>query len=612
VSLDIFTNVVTTYKANVDDHVRKLEKLTDAEKKHAQATIDAQKQTSTSLQSHIELLGKVGLAVGAAAGAAKLAWDGFQATMERSRLEAAAGAIDLDRLKAAARGLKTETDLLSDAARLQHGQFKLNQYQIEMVEQAMLALNKRGFESQKVHESVLQAVTALKTEGLDDLGLHIDKAGLSMEKASDRAEVFEKIMRELGKVSRDVADGQSTAAEKVQATAVTFQDAMDTMSRALGQLVIAMAPLLEGLAKAVSDIAAIANAAGKGVSSVPGLGKAVSASKYFIPGVGWFMGAKDIYDAASGGGLPGSADIDAFGGTDTYSQVPDMATAPDTVMSPYEKQQWQALLKAREEAAKRAAEAAKARAEAYREMVRQLANEGAKRAGESVIAQLEAELGTPQSVGIGISDPGYGDLQGTLNRIDFDQRRSALGQQRTSALEGIFGPLEQFNAYKAAWDTLSSSVNSAYSAIVDGSMGAGKAVKLAIAQALKGEGAHMQALALKEFGLGLASIALGPVGGVSAAAHFQAAAFLEAGAIATGVLAHELGGGGGGAGGGRGAGAAAPTGRVTGVGGPDQGGGRDVIIVYTDPFANDTARSRQLEADRIVAKALGGSGGKNK
>ena len=99
--------------------------------------------------------------------------------------------------------------------------------------------------------------------------------------------------------------------------------------------------------------------------------------------------------------------------------------------------------------------------------------------------------------------------------------------------------------------------------------------------------------------MGVASLALGPIGGVSAAAHFKAAAMFEAGAIAAGVVAHELGSGGG-AGAGARPGGGVPTGGSAGG-----GNGSHAVIVYSDNFADDTARNRQRKAKRLVDQALG-------
>ncbi len=193
-------------------------------------------------------------------------------------------------------------------------------------------------------------------------------------------------------------------------------------------------------------------------------------------------------------------------------------------------------------------------------------------------------------------DQEFGDNQ---QRPDGSRKLAELAKaKRESLVANMFGPLEGINAYKTAFDGLSNSVVAGYSAMVDGSMSFGAAFKLAIAGSLKAAGTEMLVLALKETAYGFASIALGPVGGASAAAHFKSAALFGAGAIAAGVAAHGLSGGGAASAGSR---PSAPS----GGGSSGSGGTSSAIIVYDDAFADSNAHEKQLRAERLVRRVVG-------
>jgi BioD-like phosphotransacetylase family protein len=118
-----------------------------------------------------------------------------------------------------------------------------------IVEKAMLSYSRKGLDTQKVHEALLKAVTALKTEGLDDLGVHVNKTGIEMDNAKDRAELFRRIMEKLKDETKGMAEGQQTAAERTTAAGVAFVDATDRMKEAVGKLAVSLTPLIEKAAK---------------------------------------------------------------------------------------------------------------------------------------------------------------------------------------------------------------------------------------------------------------------------------------------------------------------------------------------------------------------------
>src|SRR3990167_3472523 len=225
--LDFTSKVITEYKADASDHVKELKKLKGEERARAQATIDANEKVEKSLDGQVKSIQRVGVAIGAAYAAGRVAVESFRAAAEHSRLEAAASGVSIDRLAAATKGLRTNTELLADAARLNHGAIKLNTDQMAIAERAMLQYTRQGHDNAKAHDAVLQAVTALKIDGLKDLGVFVDTAGLSMEKEADRGEILKRVFGELTKASSQFANQSLSDAEKIEASANKLSNAID-------------------------------------------------------------------------------------------------------------------------------------------------------------------------------------------------------------------------------------------------------------------------------------------------------------------------------------------------------------------------------------------------
>jgi len=167
-----------------------------------------------------------------------------------------------------------------------------------------------------------------------------------------------------------------------------------------------------------------------------------------------------------------------------------------------------------------------------------------------------------------------------------------------SQLSRVFGPLDEFNAYATAFDSLTGAVGSALGAWIDGSMSAGKAFKAFIAEAVKGIAIQMAIEAIKHGAYAIGSLAMGNFAG--AALHGKAAAGFAAGAIAASVAAKGLNSGG--------SSVSAPTYSAPSAGGGSSGAsqGTAAVIVYGDQFAEDSPHERQLKAKRMVDRALGG------
>jgi hypothetical protein len=647
--LDFASRVTTTYKADVNDHIKELRKLKGEEKERAKAMLDEQRKINDGLEGQIKTIGKVGLAVGAAVGIATLAWHAYQETLEHSRLKTAAAGADIEGLRKASLGLKTEMQLLSEAARFQSGAFRLNQHQMEIAERAMLALTRRGFDAAKANEAVTQAVTVLKTEGLQDLGIFIDKAGASMETAEGRAKILTATMSALAKVSVEVKDGQRTAAEGVQAAAVTLGDSWSQLKRSLGELVIEFQPLISALAQVASYAAQIAryalrpDEAGRDVRGaiVKGL-RYVSGQTQTHEGIEMGPTIEEARALVAGHRAEWIDAADPMKGL-TYLGTEEtqrrLAQAADNERSKAESariaaqmaegsKRYQERLKADQEKAKRDREAAAAAARSRDEEMRALVNREVKAETDELVERLEREIRERDNAnamgrasdslasGIGSGRSGWdADVDSALKKFygaggEQDRRTDqSYGEFQAGKAESFlsksFGPIEEFNAYGAAFGMLTGAVTSAMSAWIDGSMSAGDAVKKFIGEAIKGLAvqAAMQALHHGAFALG--HLAFGDMIGFGR--HGKAAAAFAGVAVAAAAAAKGLGGGSVpsvGAGASGGAGAQAPS------GGPPagSGGGNTYVVVYGAPDADNSPYMTQRNARKLVTRVMGSPG----
>ena len=157
--MDLVTNVITSYKADVSDQKAKLKELEGENKKLAEAELAAAEARNKQADTWVEKLGKVGAAFGAVSQFTRIAFDGLKDYGHRLDLEATAGTVSLEKLSKAAGGLKTEMELLEHAAVFNKSAFQLTEEQMVTVEQAMWALEERGKKSEEVWSAVSTALT---------------------------------------------------------------------------------------------------------------------------------------------------------------------------------------------------------------------------------------------------------------------------------------------------------------------------------------------------------------------------------------------------------------------------------------------------------------------
>jgi hypothetical protein len=622
--LDVQANVLTTYKANVDDHVRKLDQLGDAEKKHKDTAVATNKEIGhsfTELHSALELLHK----------GYEFAKESLDEYTKHARLANAASGIEIEKLHDATRGLRSEMDLLSDAAKLNHGAFRLNTEQMAIAERAMIGLTRRGFEATDAHDAVMNALIGLKTRGLEGLGLHIDKTGDSLNTATGRAEIFHKIMAELAKVSGEVKDGQLSVGESVTSSSVRLTDAWAKVKESMGELVKAATPLIVSLTTILARVAGIAAHLGEsqgGGRWLYNAGKAVD-----------LFGVMPDVDSKVGAGAQAmtEAQQDAAWASKTeqirqyYAQGGRNA---DYVQSIIEGQRGQVdvTLEVPTPPAKTPGKGGPVTPGVFRP---DIWDEGIMAQIRDLAAPIVAEvmhqndiinahqtggaldLEDMRRMGEGF-DTNFASvdksLKGFLETVSRSDRYAAFQEkQSTNALEKIFGPVGEFDLYKHAFEGLTSAVGLHRTAWIEGSESAGRAFKSFIGQAVEGLAVQMGIEALKFGAYAVGSLVPGPFFNPAAAAGYATtAAEFAGGAAIAAIAARELGHGGkdyskaGGAGKGGGAGSVPPVG-----GGGYGSGGSHVVYVVGDPYGDQSSRQRANGFKRQARAALGDAMGRS-
>ena len=192
------------------------------------------------------------------------------------------------------------------------------------------------------------------------------------------------------------------------------------------------------------------------------------------------------------------------------------------------------------------------------------------------------------------------DTMAPLQKLIDDEK----GRQATF-LEKMFGPIEEFDAYAESFGMLSGAATSAYDALVEGNMSAGEAMKAFLKDAIKGLGSRMLIRSLEETAEGVAALS-SPLTAAAAPAHFKAAGLFAAGAVTAGLVANRLGGGGGGGGGG----GSPSLPRDMGTGRDRYEGGNAKVIIIGDPMSDDSPRYQARNIAKQLNKAVRTSAGR--
>lgn len=606
---DVVRRVLIRFEVDTSKAEDGFDKLKEKTEESSKSFGEWAKHLNESFNETIEKLGSLNQAFEGLHKIIEVGREGFKEYADDMRLHAAAGAADIERLSEAAGGLVRENDLLSFAAKAQHGIFKLTQEQMELVEQAELRLTRAGFDHAEVAEKVEGAVISLKTKGLDRLGVSVKEGTTDVEK-------FNNIMEALNKKATDQSTATEGAGESVQRMGVRWQNALEDIMKAIGELVVALGPLLDVVAKIVGTVA-------QGLKYAKGIG-ALSASDLNIGQLKENMDAEksmeEMMSGIRGSGEYGEMNRDEANISAAFGLVSGIGGGIRNALN----DPWRNVgdtIDARLKSMKARYDAAKAKAEQLAEERKKLANAIAKSSTDDLVKQLEAEEASASAdstsafirANAPIGSAKNDNIQASIDRIGTQLKTAAANQKRETLLQSIFGKPEEYEMYKGLWSGLSDTITAGYEAIVKGNESVGDALKKAAATSLLTMGAKW---AVQAVGEGAEAIAAAADYDYEAAGqHAAAAAKFAAGAVLAGVVASELGAGGSTSTAGTGADAGGST-RAGGsipVGGSSSssGGGQTNIIVYGEVTTEQTARMRRLQSEALVKKVLGSSAMRN-
>jgi hypothetical protein len=647
--LDFASKVITYFKADVSDLKSGLRELQGEEKKLAQAQLDAAKERNEGLESWVKGLGNANQALELVGKAVEFGKDAFKEYADDLRMRAAAGTADIEALKKASLGLRSEDELLAFAAKTQHGMYKLTQEQMELAQKAMVGLTRAGFDQKEVVDKVTEALVSGKTRGLKEFGIAVKATG-------DETESLNAIMGELATKANGVDEGTQTAAEGVQSSAVTMGDAFNNMKQAIGELVAALAPLIGAFAKAVEGVAGVVSWALKLPSVVIGAANGDYANPSmlgdYVAGLDAQAAARDAAAASAKNSLYNDPNYNPFG--NPYEQNPLNYRNFGDAAGVYHQNAWEqdtgayangstvdegALYTFSNGVLKKLPKQSKGGGKGGNYFgggsVSDYASvDGSDRVGKPIgfgDTQYNSLLqnGVGGDFGIGDSKT-KGDWADTAKLSD-EQLKAYVDSQNKffqglkgiaaankaeekSFLESHFGKLEQFDAYATAFGMLSGAITTSMDAWITGSMGAADAIKKFIGEQLKAEATSLAIQALKHGAWAIGSLAFGDFAG--AAAHGIAAGEFGAAAAAAAVAAREFGHGGadygksGGAKGGSAGGSAGKSDKSSGSSGGGGGDGRQghdtTVFIYSDSFSDSSESQRRRTAEKMLSRATGG------
>ncbi len=558
------------------------------------------------------------MVVGSIGVAAKIAFDSLEFAGKRADLSATANIESMEGLRKSTRGLMTETELLTVAAGIQQGIYKLSQKEMESVTGAMTALAERGNDAAAVTEAFTAALVTGKTKGLKAFGIEVYEGG-------NRLETHNAILQKAADLAKEFAASTLDGADKMSQAKVTFADATDSLKVSIAETAESLTPMVSGLADVVRLLAETGAA---GPLAIGALGAAITGN----PAIGALLAfgaaggfsdmsqamldpkayAARMRGATTGGTMQGAAALSAAqrlqrqtmtlvpglemdSGSVGVVSLPDLKKA-EAAAAKFHKEQDEYFVKQ--------GKVYTEHVEGLRDALIQAGFAGEGRQEEA--DRLKYEFGRSKTSAVSRSGgTGEYDLSspdgGAMDEA-YESFRARGGGK--TALERMVGPVEDFDMYGQLFNTLADSMGEAFEALVTGSESAGTAMKKMIGTGMMATAKQLFVEGIKHQVLAIGSLAGEDYKGF--VLHQTAAAKSFAGALIVGGIAGGLGGSGS-TGGGGGRSASAPS-----YEGPRSGsykGGSNVTIVYGDQFADDSPRNRQRTAQKLVSKALGSSGG---
>jgi hypothetical protein len=648
--LQQIATTLAVLKADTSQYREEMRRVTGAEREAVKAQLAAAEARNKSLQKWAEGLTKINVVLSAVTKAIQAGAEAYKVYEKHATLAIASNKYSLEALRVASKGLRTDMELLTLAAKAQNTTFKLGQGELELALQAMQAFERQGQDSAKVFEVVGKAITEGTVEPLKEFGVVV-------EGAKTPAEKYRQLMNELRKVAHGVAGAQDTATESFRKQGVEYRNAMDQINIAIGKMVVSLGPL-------ISNLASVASVVGDIISAIPeGMLGALAAGGAAAYGARRFGIAKSMGGAGwAGAAIAGGTYLGEFvgGGIAGYLYDDEINANKkryaEAVAKRADIEEKMAVTQASIEAQFEAAVLKSAMIDvkilkadiALMEKTLQLngVKVGKQKPGRPAPKSIEMEAeDSPQAmlrnamerhqwneamravdavIARGTRGPTDVALEGTrkifggtveenrkwaAEQDRLREMRAGLDRQaeKESIVESIFGPLDEYDLYAEKMQTLgdavgafSGALTAGFDAWVSGSKSASEAIKGLFGDTVNALARSMFAHAIEHGAAAIGSLAIQDYRG--AALHGKAAAAYAAGAITVGAIARQLNKDGGGAG----VGAGAPS-----VIGPASGGsgerGSNTTIIIGDSLADDSPRWRQKRVNDMLRRARRGS-----
>lgn len=241
------------FRADTSQARGEIKKLAGEERKAAEETLAANERRNASYESIAAGLTKLNAAMAVVSTGVSFAADAWKTYDEMQDLAGAKGAISIEGLRKASRGLKTDMELLKLAAVSQNTTFKLSQSSLEQATRAMRTFEEAGYDGARVQAALENAIKKGSIEPLKELGVNL-------ELAKDATGRYNQLLDVLAEKSAAAGDAELSRGDKMKQSVVAYQNAITDLKSAVGELVVSFQPLIGTIADVAAGLASIVKA----------------------------------------------------------------------------------------------------------------------------------------------------------------------------------------------------------------------------------------------------------------------------------------------------------------------------------------------------------------
>lgn len=226
----VLGKVKVIYQADTTDLKAKVREASGEQKKQAKETLDGLEKQNTALEASIKSWGKVAVGVAAAGAAVAAGAAAIGSYFDRAKVEAAAAGANLEKLRAASGGLKTDTELLEFAAASLNTTRKLSNEQMELALQASRSLVKQGNDEVAVFQAIKKAVVEGSVEPLKQFGVVV-------QEVSGKQEKFNQLIEALGEQAQAFGGDFEMVGDSIERMGTRAQNVWDDLKIGIGEVV---------------------------------------------------------------------------------------------------------------------------------------------------------------------------------------------------------------------------------------------------------------------------------------------------------------------------------------------------------------------------------------